>query len=218
MHEKLTLGKQIENKIKRGGSLDFLALPDPAVELVAYRKPGDVTNVLDFEILEAERVKGIADCLNRWQGKVGTQVRAGTDPSPLHSLNRGFKELFGVEQVPDDKRKLAAVVGPWFYRATARLENETLHLNVQEEPGEETAFMAMLFTVDFTGLELNQSSAYFNATRGARWVSLRQLVAERGEDPSYLYWSTIALAVRQLRGQAALENLITYFPPGEYQF
>ena len=219
MHEGLTLGKQLENKIRRGGSLDWSALPDPAMEFVIYKVREGAVNPLDFEIFEAERAKGIADCVGRWQGKWGTQIRA-TDPSPLHSALRGLKELFGWEM---DYREFnltanfVGMIGPWFHRSTVRLDGDEPVLSVLEEQGEETAFTASLFILNAMWHDVDPSAGYAKATKDARWISVKQLISERGQDTSYLYWSTIALAMRSLRG-GGFKRYDTYFPPGEHRF
>lgn len=217
MFEKFSLAEQLERWIKRGWKLSYSGLPDPTVEVVLYRKPSDAKSVLDFEILEATRAAGIADCLNRVQMKWGTQVR-GSDCTSLHSIQRGVREILGWEVELEDFR-LVASVGPWIHRATASLEDGLVVLRIQEEQGEETCFKGDLFCADVGGFELGEKGAYLKAMRDTRWVSLRNLIAERGQDASVLYWSMVAACIPRMNGKSTqADHLIQYFAPGQYDF
>lgn len=224
MFEKLTLAGKLEQWIGRGWKLGFTGLPDPTVEVVLYRKSSGARSVLDFEILEATRVAGIADCLNRVQIKWGTQVRA-TDPTQLHSIQRGIREILGWEMGPE-KFKFVGIVGPWIHRATVELvprvfgDPSEITLNVQEEQGEETCFSGTLFCANATGFELGEQGAYLKAMENTRWVNLRNLIQERGQDASCLYWSMLAYCLFHMNwGKAPPhDRFIRYIEPGKYHF
>lgn len=219
MFEKFTLAEQLERWIRRGWKLSYSGLPDPTGEVVLYRKPLGAESVLDFQILEARRIAGIADCLNRIQLKWGTQVRA-SDSTPRHSIQRGVKEILGWE-IRSGQFELVGIVGPWVHQATVELSHSDawLTLTVDEEQGEETCFSGTLFCADVTGFELGDQGAYLKAMKDTRWVRLRDLIEERGQDATCLYWSMVVTCLPRMAGvEVQADGLIQYFGPGQHRF
>lgn len=217
MFEGQTLGSQQEFQKERGWKPEFNPLTYCTAEAVLWRKPGGAANVLDLEILDAERTSGAPDCLGRRQGKWGTYVIPSKDPTARHAIQREVKAAFGWD-LSLDRFNLAGIVGPWLHQATMRLEENTLVLNIHNSQMEQTPFEAKLFSANATGHGLDPTGRYTKATKDARWITLHNLVAEQGENPLYLYWQMIALAVQRHMGEVSNNYLNNYYAPGEYKF
>lgn len=217
MFQGQTLGSQQKFQEERGWKPEFNPLTYCTAEAVLWRKPAGATSILDLEILDAERTSGAPDCLGRHQGKWGTYVIPSKDPTARHAIQREVKTAFGWD-LRLDKFNLAGIVGPWLHQATMRLEGNTLVLVVYEGQMEQTPFEAKLFSVNVTGHELDSEGKYTKATKGARWITLRDLVAEQGSNQVYLYWQMIALALQREMGEVSNNYLNNYHAPGEYKF
>jgi hypothetical protein len=217
MFEGYTLVNQLEDRVRRGWDLSkFGALPDPSAEVVIYRRPRTDTQIFDYEILEAFRVKGIEDCRNRWQGKWGTQVRSGQDRTSRHAIQRAMKEFFGWE-LELDKFPFVATMGPWIHRATVAHMMTQVTMTVYEDQGEVTPWKGDIYCLDATELELPATGGY-TAMEQTHWVTFRDLIESRGQDASYLYWSVIAACIPTMfKYDPPHHNLTPYFGPGEYR-
>lgn len=220
MFEGYTLEQQRKSEAVRGWRPDFAALTYCTAEAVIFRKPKDAKNFLDEEFLDAERVTGAPDCVGRRQGKWGTYVRP-TDPTAHHAIQRGVRETFGWD-VGLEKFRMAGIVGPWIHRGTVEISSQKLILTVHEEQGENTPFQAILFWTDVTGFDIRpEEGNYAKTTRGARWIRLRDLIAEQGQNPDYMYWIMLWFCLRQRKLGQILSGLVNdfvpYFASGEYE-
>jgi len=220
MFKGFTLEQQREIEVQRGWKPSYSALTYCTAEAVIFRKPPNNSlyrNVLGYEILDAERTGGAPDCLGKRQGKWGAYVYP-TDPTARDAFKRGLKEQFGWD-VPLERLRFAGVVGPWLHKATARLGGSFLVLSVKEEQAEQTPFEAKLFSVNATGFDIGPQGNYLKATRDMRWISLRDLIAEQGQNQDYLYWLMIARCMEvEYDSMTTLGNPFKYFAPGEYKF
>lgn len=222
MFEGYTLEKQRQDEIARGWKPDFSALTYCTAEAVVYRRPKNGGNVLNFEILVGKRstTKGIEDMRGRPVGRWGTQVRTSSDPTSRDAVQRYLlKESFGWDIKPE-QCILVDIVGPWLHKATVHLDESRVYggliLKVHEGQGEVTPFESKLFRVDATGLEIDPAGKHTGAFDDVRWTSLRDLIAEQGENPDFLYWLMVALSFHSIWGSGVPK--LAYYKPGDYEF
>jgi len=99
--EGFTLGEQREVEAARGWKPSYGALTYCTAEAVVVYRANPDDHVLDWEILDAERVTGAPDCVGKRQGKWGTYIMPGKDKSAVEAvrrcLNENFGEAFGGE-------------------------------------------------------------------------------------------------------------------------
>jgi hypothetical protein len=229
MFEGLKLGAQRAIERARGWKWNDPANPTPpekeynaltycTVEFVCFRQPGNVDSILDYEILDAERVTGAPDCVGRIQGKWAGYVNP-TDEDCTASLERIIKGLFGWSEFIDTRSDLVKIIGPALYRSTVRLEEDesAIILTISDVQAEETPFEGKLFAFNATMLELPTEGGYAKATKNARWIKLRDLIAERGTDSSYMYWQMVVLALIRESTAVTAHDLLCLFRPGQHR-
>lgn len=217
MFEGLTLATQRALEEARGWKPGYSALTYNTAEAVLFRQPDGVEEALDYEILDAERVTGAPDCVGKRQGKWGAYVKP-TDPTARHAIQRGLKETFGWE-VPLGNFHMVGIVGPWLHKATTELDGGLLVLTVHEDQAEQTPFEAKLFSVDVTDFEVGTEGGHAKATKDARWIKIRDLIAEQGQNKDYLYWLMVAMCFEERKGEGPRTyNSLQYISPGEYLY
>lgn len=210
MFENLTLADQRRTEEARGWKPHFRALTYCTAEAVLFRRPTDTKSILDYEVLDAERISGAPDCVGKRQGKWGTYIYP-TDKTAEHAILRALKELFAWD-IPHSSLQFAGVVGPWLHKATARLEKEILYLRVLDEQAEETPFEAKLFFTDVTSFDLSSTNAYLKICKDLRWVRFKELIKTQGQNKNYLYWQMIAMCAERALGYS---KPFRYFEPSE---
>ncbi len=193
MFDHYTLEQQREDEAKRGWKPNYSALTYCTAEAVIFRVPKNRKTPLDLEIVDAIRTSGAPDCLGKRQGKWGTYVKP-TDENAFHAIRRGIRETFGWD-LPEDVYRFSGLIGPAVYKSTIRMGEKHLILNVTDIQAERTPFEAKLFFACATGSELSPDAGFNKSTKDARWISLRDLITEQGQNENYLYWSMIARCI-----------------------
>src|SRR3989344_1275950 len=221
MFEGYALRQQRADEERRGWDPDKISASTYcSVEVVVIHRPKG-SQVMDWEILEARRRsdRGIADCRGRWQGKWGTQIRPPTDPSARQAVERCLREFFGEKFT--GKLQFAGNTGPWVHKATVEQDDHELFLKILDEQAESTPWQGSIYVSEAEDREFDPDGGHKNVHMneeggGIRWVSLRNLITERGQDASYLYWLLLFLAIRFLFAPANHNVEPRYWKPGKY--
>ena len=220
MFEGYTLEAQRQVEVERGWKPTYSALSYCTAEGVIFRRALRTDNVLDCYILEVERTSGAPDCLGKRQGKWGTYVRP-TDRNARYAFQRYLMEAFEWNVGPE-QLAFASIVGPELYKSTVQTKEGILFLTVTDQQAEQTPFEAKLFCIDVTdnpNFHWLGEGGYTKSTKNARWVRVRDLIAEQGNNADYLYWTMLALCIFCQSGKLRSQNeIVSEFGPGEYKF
>lgn len=188
MFEGFTLEAQRLIEAERGWKPGYSALTYCTAEAVVMRHIS-LDDILSTEVIVAKRISGAPDCLGKLQSKWGGYTKP-SDPSPLHAMQRTLNETFGWEPKAVDL-KFANLVGPWLYKATMERRPNRLILNVSDIQAEQTPFQATLFAAVVSDQCQLGQGGYLRSTEGARWITLRELIAREGANPDHLYWQMV---------------------------
>lgn len=211
MFEGFTLEQQREIECARGWQPTYAALTYCTAEAVVMRHvlPHDI---LATEVVVAERISGAPDCVGKLQSKWGGYTKP-TDQSPMHAMRRTLNEVFGWH-ADSISLKVTGIIGPWLYKSTLAIAEDTVVLTVSDMQAEQTPFQATLFAVVVPeGYELGQGS-YLKTTREARWTTLRDPIELEGKNREHLYWEMTFDCLETIMGTRA--DCVFHRPPGQY--
>lgn len=218
MFESKTRQDQMDDERARGWQPETAgAMPYATAEMILLRGGSDISDIFDAELVFARRdpYKGIPDCRGRWECKQGGYVLAKHDTS-RDAMMAVLQNNFGLnrEQVRCD---FVGLVGPELYRSTLALVGDRLTLNISQDQGETTPFLANMFLVAAPDDFDLSGSAYAARTEQASWIKIRDLIDQRGDDPDVLYWTMLFKAIRWwYTGRIDEGQLFGFHEPGEH--
>jgi 8-oxo-dGTP pyrophosphatase MutT (NUDIX family) len=165
-------------------------------------------SLMDWEFLITRRLKGAAKGHLQVHHGGFTQV---TDKDQVAAAIREVREETGY-CLKRHELAFFSLMGPEHYRSTMSFWEGYLKLTILDVPAEPTApFVITLFSADVTGKE--KESIPDGEVEEVGWPTLKQVIEQYGQSPTFNYFSFLFWFLKQSLGQGQ-----TFPPssPGEY--